>query len=64
MLKNVTVSIELDLAEGKQGRRKRIASKYEVNVVVSGSLDDGLGTMSPYKKTVVFLVEPTVRHSR
>ena len=64
MLKNVTVSIELALADGKQGRRKRIASKYEVNVVVRGQIDDGLGTLSPYEKVVVFLVEPTVRHAR
>ena len=64
MLKNVIVSIELDLAEGKQTRRKKIASKYEVNVVVTGHIDDGLGTMTPYRKTVVFLVEPTVKQFR
>lgn len=64
MLKNVTVSIELDSAIAKQRRRRRIASKYEVNVVVEGKLDDGLGTMRPYRKSVVFLVEPTVRRNR
>ena len=64
MLKNVSVSIELDLAEGKPGRRKKIASKYEVNVIVRGQLDDGLGTLTPYQKVVVFLVEPTVKHTR
>jgi len=64
MLKNVSVSIELDSAIAKQRRKRRIASKYEVNVVVEGNLDDGLGTMRPYRKNVVFLVEPTVRHNR
>jgi hypothetical protein len=48
----------------KQRRKRRIASKYEVNVVVEGRLDDGLGTMRPYRKTVMFLVEPTVRRYR
>lgn len=64
MLKNVTVSIVLDTAENKQVRRKKTASKYEVNVVVEGQLDDGLGTLQPYRKNVVFLVEPTVKRYR
>ncbi len=64
MLKNVTVTIGLDSAVAKQRRKRRVASKYEVNVTVEGSLDDGLGTMRPYYKNVVFLVEPTVRHNR
>ena len=63
MLKNVTVSIEMDSAVHKQRRKRRIASKYEVNVVVDGKLDDGLGTLCPYHKSVVFLVEPTVRRN-
>ena len=64
MLKNVTVTIELDSAINKQRRKRRIASKYEVKVVVEGRLDDGLGTLSPYRKSVVFLVEPTVRRNQ
>lgn len=64
MLKQVAVSIQLDTAANKQRRKRRIASKYEVNVIVEGKLDDGLGTMQPYRKSVVFLVEPTVRHNR
>ena len=64
MLKQVTVSIQLDSAVAKQRRKRRIASKYEVNVIVEGRLDDGLGTMQPYHKSVVFLVEPTVRCNR
>ena len=64
MLKNVIVSIELDTTEGKNMRRKKVASKYEVNVVVEGRLDDGLGTLVPYRKVVVFLIEPTVKRYR
>lgn len=64
MLKNVIVSIELDTTEGKSMRRKKVASKYEVNVVVEGRIDDGLGTLIPYRKVVVFLIEPTVKRYR
>jgi hypothetical protein len=61
MLKNVNVSIVLDSAEGKKGHSRKAPSKYELNVVVEGSLDDGLGTRRPYRKIVKFLVEPTVK---
>jgi hypothetical protein len=61
MLKNVVVSIELDAAAQKQRRRRRVASKYVVNVIVEGGIDDGLGVLRPYRKVVVFLVEPTVK---
>lgn len=64
MLKNVSVSIVLDSAAGKGRHRKKAPSKYELNVVVDGSLDDGLGTRRPYRKVVVFLVEPTVKRYR
>ena len=64
MLKQVAVAIQFDSAVAKQRRKRRIASKYEVNVIVEGKLDDGLGTMQPYRKSVVFLVEPTVRRNR
>ncbi len=61
MLKNVTVNIELDAAEQRQRRKRRIASKYAVNVIVEGGIDDGMGILRPYRKVVVFLVEPTVK---
>ncbi len=61
MLKNVVVSIELDAAAEKQRRRRRVSSKYAVNVIVEGGIDDGLGVLRPYRKVVVFLVEPTVK---
>ena len=64
MLKNVAVSIVLNTASGKPLYRKKMASKYEVHVVVEGQLDDGLGTLQPYRKNVVFLVEPTVKRFR
>lgn len=63
MLKNVSVSIELDLPDENHRHKKR-NSKYKVNVVVEGRIDDGLGTMRPYQKTTVFLIEPTVKQIR
>jgi hypothetical protein len=64
MLKNVTVAIVLDSAEGKSGHSRKARSKYELNVVVEGRIDDGLGTKRPYRKVVKFLVEPTVKRYR
>ena len=64
MLKNVNVSIVLNSAADKGGHRKKMPSKYELNVVVDGNLDDGLGTRRHYRKIVVFLVEPTVKKYR
>lgn len=60
-LKNVRVSIEMDAASNRQRRKRRVASKYSINVIVEGSLSDGLGTTRPYRKVVTFLVEPTVK---
>ena len=64
MLKNVSVSIELEAAYEKGMHRKKMPSKYQLDVVVAGTLDDGLGTRRPYRKVVVFFVEPTVKKYR
>lgn len=64
MLKNVSVSIELEAAYEKGMHRKKMPSKYQLDVVVAGMLDDGLGTRRPYRKIVVFFVEPTVKKYR
>ena len=63
-LKNVNVNIVLDSALDKSVHRKKTPSKYMLNVVVEGSLDDGLGTRRPYRKVVTFLIEPTVKQYR
>lgn len=61
MLKNVTVNIVMEAAYEKGAHRKKIPSKYELNVVVDGMLDDGVGTRRPYRKIVTFYVEPVVK---
>ncbi len=64
MLKDVSVNIVLNSALEKGNHRKKMPSKYELNVVVDGNLDDGLGTRRRYRKVVVFLVEPTLKQYR
>jgi len=61
VLKHVDVQIELGAADEKSWRKGRVLSKYYVTVRVSGLLDDGLGTTSPYSKDVAFLMEPTAK---
>lgn len=60
-LKQIEVSIELNSVDTERSGRQRIASKYKVAIVVSGILDNGLGTVVPYEKSVSFLMEPTVK---
>lgn len=61
-LKHVNVAIELNsIGVEKQWHRKKIISKYEVSVRVVGVLDDGLGTIVPYEKGILFFMEPTVK---
>lgn len=61
MLKDVTVSVELNLIPQAGQSRRRTFSKYEVVVNVSGQLEDGLETRRAYSKNVRFLMEPTAR---
>ena len=60
-LKHIDVFIELNsIDENKQNSSKKVFSKYEVSVRVTGGLDDGLGTIKKYEKIVTFFMEPTV----
>lgn len=60
-LKHVSVSIELGSIKTESDVRRKLLSKYEVTIRISGMLDDGLGTLMPYNKNVSFLMEPTVK---
>lgn len=53
------VKVELDINNKKN--RKSMHSKYEMKIVISGSLDDGLGIMRPYEKRISFMVEPIAK---
>ena len=53
------LSVELD-----NQRKKKIPSKYKVEITVNGCIDDGLGTDHQYEKKVLFYMEPTVKKYR
>lgn len=59
LLKQIDVSIELRSVDSEQ--RKKITSKFQVVVKVTGMLEEGLGTFTPYNKEISFLMEPTVK---
>lgn len=60
-LKQVAVSIELGSVKVEKSLSRKLCSKYEVTIKISGMLDDGLGVLVPYRKDVSFLMEPTVK---
>lgn len=53
------VKIELEVNE-KLSRRKS-QSKYEMKILVSGAIDDGLGVTRQYEKRIAFMVEPVAK---
>lgn len=53
------VKVELDINNKKS--RKSMPSKYEMKIMITGSLDDGLGIMRPYEKRISFMVEPIAK---
>lgn len=63
-LKQVNVSIEINAAEAEKQPKKKVLSKYVVTISVEGIIEDGLGTTTPYRKDVIFLMEPTAKKYR
>ena len=63
-LRQVNVSIELGSIKTENESNHKLLSKYEVTIIITGVLDDGLGTIAPYKKEISFLMEPTVKRIR
>ena len=60
-LKQVMVTMQLNLARATEQSEKKVPSKYFVVVNVTGIIDDGLGTNCKYEKSVKFLIEPTAK---
>jgi len=58
-LQQPDVRVELDI-NNKKGH-KSMPSKYEMRILITGSLDDGLGIMRPYEKRISFMVEPIAK---
>ncbi len=63
-LKQVYVSMQLLSVELDNQRKKKIPSKYKVEITVNGCIDDGLGTDHQYEKKVLFYMEPTAKKYR
>ena len=56
---NPEVKIELDINEVIRSHKS--PSKYEMRILINGSIDDGLGVLKPYEKKIAFMVEPTAK---
>lgn len=63
-LKQVSVDMVLDAPDTEIQKKKKVRSKYMVTITIEGIIDDGLGTTTPYKKDVKFLMEPTTKKYR
>lgn len=50
------VKVELDINSKLNNRNMQ--SKYEMHIIISGLIDDGLGVTRPYEKRISFMVEP------
>lgn len=58
-LLNPEVRIELEM--NVRPRKRKSQSKYEMRILISGSIDDGLGIARPYEKRISFMVEPVAK---
>lgn len=56
---NPEVKIELEIND--KIRKKKSQSKYEMKILIIGSIDDGLGIVRLFEKRVSFMVEPTAK---
>ncbi|MCC8036759.1 MAG: GPW/gp25 family protein [Bacteroidales bacterium] len=55
-LERPEVQIELNVSSRRRGGNKQ--SKYEMRILISGFIDEGLGVTRPYQRRISFLVEP------
>lgn len=53
--------VRVELYINNKKSRKSMPSKYEMRILITGSLDDGLGIMRPYEKRISFMVEPIAK---
>lgn len=53
------VKIELEI--NQKISRRNSQSKYEMKILISGAIDDGLGVTRQYEKRIAFMVEPIAK---
>lgn len=58
-LRQPEVRVEIEI-NNKKGR-KTMPSKYEMRILITGLLDNGLGIMRRYEKRISFMVEPVAK---
>lgn len=58
-LQQPDVRVEMDV--NNHFTKETMPSKYEMRILISGYIDDGLGVKRPYEKRIVFMVEPIAR---
>ncbi len=51
--------VKINLETNNRSRRGNKQSKYEMHILITGAIDEGLGISRPYEKKISFLVEPT-----
>lgn len=60
-LKNVNVSVEMNVVGVEKQMNRKVLSKYMISVTVEGDIDYGLGTTVAYRKDIQFMIEPTAK---
>lgn len=58
-LQQPEVKVELDIND--RFLKKSMQSKYEMRIMISGFIDDGLGVKRSYEKRIAFMVEPVAK---
>lgn len=55
-LQHPEVKVELDI--NSKPANMNMQSKYEMRIIITGEIDDGLGVSRAYEKRIAFMVEP------
>lgn len=53
--------VKIELEMNSRVQKRHFQSKYEMKILISGSIDDGLGVGRPYEKRISFMVEPVAK---
>lgn len=57
----LTPEVKIELEINNKVRKRKSQSKYEMRIMINGSIDDGLGIAKPFEKRISFMVEPTAK---
>ena len=57
----INVNINMELNASYDGGNENVKSKHSARIVVEGAIENELGTLAPYRKEVVFFMEPAIK---